>query len=167
MPDQLTELYRRAIIASSAPSISEETHADLEDLWEEVHSGVDVTDDEAFGPFLAEFIRDRHAETPPEKAPMRLCRSGNALCNTLHGKVPTKLQADGGRFSDDSLTLASARVYVSEHPQCIVVADAMDAFEAERTATKQTLQKIIRTSRAGGAGSRLSTDRVPGGGATS
>lgn len=162
MPDdQLTNLYERALIASSKPSIDPAKQDEIEAMWEEVHGGVDVTDPNAFGPFLAEFIRKRWEVTPAEKRSERLCDSGNHLCRTLRGDVPTALQPDRGRFSSERITVASTREYVAENGKCVVVADALEAWRERRSETKQRLRSIIRLSRQSG-GADVDESNLPG-----
>lgn len=162
MPDQLTSLYERASIAASAPDIPEETSDEIESLWEEVHSGVDVTNEAAFGPFLARFIRERHRETPAEERQERLCRSGNHLCNCLHGELPTALRSPHSRFGRSRITADDARDYVAENGKCVVVADAIEAWDERVSETKQTLQRIIKLSRASSGGPEIDGTNIPG-----
>lgn len=159
---QLETLHERAAIASSTASIDSAAEAKINRLWEQIHSGLDVTEDGSFGPFLSAFIRERYQNTPADERHQRICNSGNYLCATLNGQLPTALRPERGRFGSTRVTLERARDYAAENPGCVVVKDALEAFDEERAEVKQNLLEIIEVSRQQGSNVRISTDNVPG-----
>ena len=77
-------------------------------------------------------------------------------------ELPTELQTQRGRFGSERVTMARAREYVSDNPQCVVIADALDAFDQRRSEVKQNLLEIIATSRQQSSGVAVNRDNVPG-----
>lgn len=158
----LERLYRRATIAHAKSGLPDETRAEIDRLWVEIHSGFDVTVDANFGPFLGKFIAKRHRETPSNERASKLCNSGNHVCNVLHGEIPVWFERRQSRFDpDDPITPDDARRYIRRHPKCHAVRDALEAWDHDLQETKRKLQRII-TLGMGATRPDIDLDNVPG-----
>lgn len=161
-----SKLYDRAVVWSARPGVSSAAEQEIDDLWEQIHSGVDPTDPAQFGTFLSRRIAELHRETDPADRSTQLCGTGNHMCNCLQGSIPEELQPQRGRFDSQQLTPSMARRYVRRNSQCHAVRKALSEWDSKRSTMRQQLRKVIALAKhdiAEGTAQDLDTDNVPTG----
>ena len=157
----LEQLYERATIHTSRTSHSPDVREEIDEHWEAIHSGLDPMQPENFGPYLSQFLTDRHQETDAKNRRSRLCGCGNPMCNVLNGGIPEALKTPRGRFRETAITPSKARSFVHNHRRCHAVQAALSQWDEERSRVRQNLLKIIQTASRTDDSPPINEDSIP------
>lgn len=141
----LRTLYVRATVATA--NHEGENTEQIETLWTDIHTGVDVTDPTNFSVFLSNFIEERYRETADEERSDAICGCGNPMCNPMNGKLPPEMKPSRGRFKQEPVTPETARRYLDGHSECHVIRDALDEWSQMVGETKGKLSQIINLTK--------------------